>query len=232
MSDPKLELWLVRHGETTWNAEGRWQGQTDVPMSKLGREQAHRLAARLEGTPFESVISSDLERALETARIVSAGLETSGEIQTDPRWREIDVGALGGLTAAEAELRGLGRWHRPFEERYPNGESRAEMGIRVARALAQIAQDHTGGRVIVFSHGGAIKSAFGALLGDPKSAMLAAFGSLSNTAISRFTVSLETVDNADEGEADSVVRGRLLSFNDTAHLEAKFVPSPEPEKVF
>jgi broad specificity phosphatase PhoE len=142
-------------------------------------------------------------------------------VRIDPRWREIHVGALSGLTPTEAEARGLGRWHRPFDERYPDGESRAEMGVRVAHALAQVAREHSGQRAIVFSHGGTIKSAFGALLGDPQSAILGSFGTLSNTAISRFQVSLETIDPSDEGEPDAIVRGRLLVFNDTAHLEQR-----------
>ena len=230
MSDPKLELWLVRHGETDWNAEGRWQGHADVPLSEIGRDQAHRLAQRLEGVSFDAVISSDLVRALETARIVSARLGSSPSLVIDPRWREIHVGALSGLTPAEAEARGLGRWHRPFDERYPDGESRAEMGVRVAQALTQVAREYAGKRAIVFSHGGTIKSAFGALLGDPQSAILGSFGTLVNTAISRFQVSLETTDPTDEGEPDTVVRGRLLSFNDTAHLEQRFF-EPKLENV-
>lgn len=230
MTDTKLELWLVRHGETTWNAQGRWQGQADVPLSDLGRDQAYRLAARLEGAPFDTVISSDLSRALETAQIVAAKLQGSPNVQTDPRWREIHVGALSGVTPLEAELRGLGRWQRPFEERYPDGESRAEMGTRVTHALARIAREHAGQRVIVFSHGGTIKSAFGTLMGEPQSVTLAAFGTLSNTAISRFQVWLETIDPTDEGEPNTIVHGKLLAFNDTAHLEQRFF-SPTLENV-
>ncbi len=230
MSDPKLELWLVRHGETTWNAEGRWQGHADVPLSEVGRDQAHRLAQRLEGVSFDAVISSDLIRALETARIVAARLGGSPDVLIDPRWREIHVGALGGLTPAEAEARGLGRWHRPFDERYPDGESRAEMGVRVSHALAQVAREHAGQRAIVFSHGGTIKSAFGALLGDPQSPILGSFGTLVNAAISRFQVSLETIDPTDEGEPDTIARGRLLVFNDTAHLEER-VHEPNLERA-
>jgi probable phosphoglycerate mutase len=219
MSDGKLEVWLVRHGETTWNAEGRWQGQTDVPLSDLGRDQARKLAARLEGTRFDAVISSDLERALETARTVAAGLEGSPEVLSDPRWREINVGALSGLTPAEAEAKGLGHRVRPFDDRFPDGESRADMAMRTSHTLTDLARERVGERVIVFAHGGTIKSAFGVLFGDLRTPFWSSFGGLSNTAISRFQVWLELMEDTNEGEPNAVVRGRLLSFNDTAHLE-------------
>jgi 2,3-bisphosphoglycerate-dependent phosphoglycerate mutase len=219
MNDGKLELWLVRHGETTWNAEGRWQGQTDVPLSELGRNQAHRLARRLEGSRFDAVISSDLQRALETARIVAAQLEGSPKILTDARWREINVGLVSGLTADEAAQKGLGHRVRPFDERFPDGESRADLAVRANVALTDLARTRAGTRVIVFAHGGTIKSAFGVLFGDLRTPFWSSFGGLSNTAISRFQVWLETIDHTDEGEPNTVVRGRLLSFNDTAHLE-------------
>lgn len=230
MTEPKLELWLVRHGETEWNASGRWQGQTDVHLSPVGREQARKLAARLEGQAFDAVISSDLARASETAQIVVAKLMGSPEVRLDRRWREIHVGVLSGLTPLEAEARGLGRWSRPFEERFPEGESRADMFIRVSHALTDLARQFEHGRVIVFAHGGTIKSAFGALLQDPQSPFWTHFGPTGNTAVSRFQVSLETTDGG-EGEPGMLVHGRLLSFNDAAHLETGFVRSA-PENVF
>jgi 2,3-bisphosphoglycerate-dependent phosphoglycerate mutase len=223
MSDGKLELWLVRHGQTTWNAEGRWQGQTDVPLSELGRAQAHRLAERLEGTHFDAVISSDLGRALETARIVAAKLEGSPKVLTDPRWREINVGALSGLTANEAETKGLGHWVRPFDERCPDGESKADLAVRTAHALTDLARERAGTKVIVFAHGGTIKSAVGILFGDLRTPFWSSFGHLSNTGISRFQVWLETTDQTEEGESNVFVHGRLMSFNDSAHLETNVV---------
>jgi probable phosphoglycerate mutase len=223
--ETKLELWLVRHGETEWNAEGRWQGQTDVHLSELGREQARRLARRLEGEHFNAVISSDLMRAHETARIVASKLGGKPDVYLDRRWREIHVGALSGLTANDALTRGLGRWSRPFEERYPDGESRADMAIRVGHALTDLAQQRRSGRVIVFTHGGTIKSAFGVLMQDPQSPFWTHFGPTANTAISRFQVALEATDDTTEGEPGALVRGRLLGFNDSAHLETGFLRS-------
>ena len=92
-----LELWLVRHGETTWNALGRWQGHANAPLSEAGMLQAHRLAARLGDQRFDAVISSDLSRASDTAKIVAAKLEGAPNVLLEPLWREIDVGDLSGI---------------------------------------------------------------------------------------------------------------------------------------
>jgi broad specificity phosphatase PhoE len=101
-------LFLVRHGESTWNAEHRLQGQLDPPLSAAGREQARALApavARL-GVPAGRTVSSDLSRARETAALIGAE-----PARLDPAWREIDVGEWAGRLAADvdAEDDGLAR---------------------------------------------------------------------------------------------------------------------------
>ena len=93
----QLELWLVRHGETDWNAERRTQGHSQNELSALGVKQAQRLAERLSGETFDTVYSSDLKRALKTAQIVFP----EREIIQDKRLREIGRGALEGTTEAE-----------------------------------------------------------------------------------------------------------------------------------
>ena len=87
------ELWVVRHGESTWNADGRYQGQTDVPLSMVGVLQASSLAERLTSQRFAAVYSSDLVRAQRTAEIVTERLSGEPQVQTVPGLREIDVGA-------------------------------------------------------------------------------------------------------------------------------------------
>ncbi len=201
-----LELWLVRHGETVWNASGRVQGHADTPLSERGREQAGRLAARLKGMRFDGVFSSDLSRALETAHIVATTLEGKPEVRLDPRLREIHVGAVSGLTRREAIERGL--WaHREFDEPHPEGESRADLAARVQATVLEFAQGQQG-RIIAFAHGGTVRAAIGVILGEPRASVLAGFGPINNTSITRFLIS-------------STVVGRLLVFNDTAHLESK-----------
>jgi broad specificity phosphatase PhoE len=137
---------LVRHGETDWNREGRFQGWADPPLNHAGRAQARELAERLEATPFAAVYTSDLRRARETAALVA---ERHGvAVVTEPGLREIDVGSWSGLTRAE------------IQERYggerPDGETRAQHAARVVAAVSRIVQRHPGRRVLVVTHGGSI----------------------------------------------------------------------------
>lgn len=151
-------LLLVRHGETDWNRERRWQGHADPPLNELGREQSSALAARLVSDPPGAVYSSDLTRARETAEIVgrSLGLEP----RLDPRLREVDVGEWSGLTLPEIEQRfpeGLAR-RLAGGAGWDEGESYEAMGERVLEALHAIAAAHPGGRVLVVTHGGPMRA--------------------------------------------------------------------------
>jgi 2,3-bisphosphoglycerate-dependent phosphoglycerate mutase len=212
-NDSGLELWLVRHGETTWNAAGRWQGHADAPLSEAGILQAQRLAARLSGQRFDAVISSDLSRAFDTAKIVAAKLEGAPNVILESLWREIDVGELSGLNEQETIARGLHHRSKAFDERHPGGESSADLAVRVSCAIEHLRLERIGQRVIVFSHGGTIKRAMAVLLGEPDARWNFKF-TIGNTSISRFTL------NSD-GE------NRCLTFNDTAHLEDVFQPNPD-----
>ena len=211
MSDsPPLELCLVRHGQTTWNATGRWQGHADAPLSELGREQAERLADRLGSERFDVVISSDLSRAFDTAQAVARRIGL--EVQRDVRWREIDVGDLSGLTSEEAAAKGLYRTNHRFDERHPSGESSADLAARVALAVNDLILGRMGQRVLVVSHGGTIRRALAVILGEPSAPWVHQFRALGNTGIARF----ELFANGER---------RCLLYNDTAHLVARFVPA-------
>jgi 2,3-bisphosphoglycerate-dependent phosphoglycerate mutase len=207
-----LELWLVRHGETTWNAVGRWQGHADAPLSELGIAQAHRLAARLAGQHFDAVISSDLSRASDTAKIVAAKLEGAPNVILEPLWREIDVGDLSGITYEESLSRGLHHRFMPFDQRHPNGESSEDLAARASQAVEHLKLKRVNQRVIVFSHGGTIRRALGVILNEPDAKWVTRFP-VGNTSLSRFTI------KPDEN--------RCLTFNDTAHLEDVFQPNPD-----
>jgi broad specificity phosphatase PhoE len=152
-------LILVRHGESTWNAEERLQGQLDPPLSDRGREQARALTAMLDGLPDERVICSDLSRARETAELL--GLRPA---RFDPRWREIDVGSWAGRTAAEIDAQGgeLTNW-RGGPRRAPDGEARGAFAARVSGAVDELIAD--GGPWVVISHGGCIRVATAHLTG-------------------------------------------------------------------
>jgi broad specificity phosphatase PhoE len=150
---PLDRLILVRHGESTWNAEKRLQGQLDPPLSERGREQSRALAAIVDGVPDERVICSDLTRARETAELI--GLRPG---RFDARWREIDVGSWGGKTAAEIDAQGdvLTNW-RGGPRRAADGEPWEAFAARVSGALDELLA--AGGSWVVVSHGGCIRVA-------------------------------------------------------------------------
>ena len=153
------ELLLVRHGETDWNRDRRFQGHADPPLNETGREQAHALAAALAGEEIELVYTSDLVRARETAEIVAARL--GADVLPVRELREIDVGEWEGLTWPEIEERypeGARLWH---EQGYgwESGETYDDLGLRVVAALRRIASDHPAERVLVVGHGGTIRAA-------------------------------------------------------------------------
>jgi probable phosphoglycerate mutase len=149
---PPDRLILVRHGESTWNAEERLQGQLDPPLSDRGREQARALAGIADGLPPERIVCSDLTRARETAELL--GLHPG---RYDERWREIDIGEWGGRTAAEIDAQGdeLTNW-RGGTRRAPDGESWPDFQTRVAGAADELVA--AGGSWTVVTHGGCIRA--------------------------------------------------------------------------
>jgi broad specificity phosphatase PhoE len=152
-------LLLVRHGESTWNATGRWQGWADPPLSDLGRAQAE--AAAPAAAPVDAVVSSDLQRARETATIIVAALELDGEVHVEPGLRERDVGDFTGLTRAEIEERwpGVLAQGNASIARDPRfGETVEALAERVDAALRSLASTYAGQRVVVVTHGGVVRN--------------------------------------------------------------------------
>jgi broad specificity phosphatase PhoE len=150
---------LVRHGETQWNRELRWQGHSDPPLNEQGREQARRLATALASTSFAAIYSSDLRRASETAEIVARRL--GRPVRVDPALREIDIGSWEGFTLRELESRfpqAVARWEETGEHGWENGETHEEMFTRAREAVRSIAARHDGEDVLVISHGGPIRA--------------------------------------------------------------------------
>jgi probable phosphoglycerate mutase len=147
MDEGIVELWLVRHGETTYNAERRVAGWCDPPLTELGREQAAAVGPVLDGAVFSSVWSSDLQRALETARL--AGRTASA----DPRLRECNFGIYEGrgfaeIDASDAEIF-LG--FREFD--MEGGDSHGSFSERVGGFVNELPV----GRHLLFVHGGVIR---------------------------------------------------------------------------
>ena len=150
---------LVRHAETAWSREKRWQGITDLSLNEHGRKQARALADRLEGVPFGAVYSSDLRRAHETALVVA---ERKGLAVTPmPELREVDVGSWTGLSQDEVKER-FGDAYAHMRARtgrgWEAGETYAEMGRRVLDAIRRIAHEHPDDSVLVVTHSGPIRT--------------------------------------------------------------------------
>lgn len=152
-------LLVARHGQTAWNALGRLQGHTDIPLDEVGRGQARALADALADAGVTAIWSSDLGRARQTAEIVAAALALPAPT-LDPDLRERRFGALEGLTRDECMAHHPGAW-----ESYaagaganvpPGAEGRADAVARIARAVDRIAAQG-GGLALVVTHGGVLR---------------------------------------------------------------------------
>jgi broad specificity phosphatase PhoE len=145
-------LLLIRHGQSTWNAQRRWQGQADPPLTELGEEQA-REAARQLGT-FDAIYASDLHRAAVTAGIVADELGL-GPVVPEPRLREHDVGEWTGMTVDQVKS----DWPGYLEEhRRPPGFEPAEHVVaRLVSLFHDLSARHPGGEVLCVTHGGVIR---------------------------------------------------------------------------
>ncbi|MBE0688577.1 MAG: histidine phosphatase family protein, partial [Anaerolineae bacterium] len=100
---PVIRVHIIRHGETIWNHEKRWQGQLDTPLSERGVQQAKLLARYLQTRPITAIYTSDLQRAYVTGEIIADALGLRP--QTDTRLREMNMGVLQGLTIGEIQAR-------------------------------------------------------------------------------------------------------------------------------
>jgi probable phosphoglycerate mutase len=149
-------IYLIRHGETEWNRNGRWQGHADVPLSAEGYRQAHSLAQRLaaDGAHFDHIYASDLSRAMETAQIAAQALGMV--VQADPALREINVGSWSGLTRNEIIAKYPGAFSTVHSA--PDGEQREVFEERVGGALTAFAKRHDGEQIAIFTHGGTIRA--------------------------------------------------------------------------
>jgi len=160
----RLIIW--RHGQTAWNADDRIQGHVDVPLDDVGRAQAAAAAGRIAEEHPDAIVSSDLQRAADTAAALAT--VTGLTVHFDERLREQNFGAWQGLTNAEARVAYPEAW-----ERWRSGEAITDAGIEDRAALGQRAlaamtdAAELGRTVVVVTHGGTAKLAMGAMLGWP-----------------------------------------------------------------
>jgi broad specificity phosphatase PhoE len=149
-------LILVRHGETDWNRDGRWQGHSDTHLNDVGREQARRVAAELDSA--DVIYTSDLARARETADIIAAALDV--DVRTDPRLRERSFGAWEGLSAPEIEEQfadELARWRVGDGAGAADAEPFEAFAGRVRAFVDDTVARHPDETVLVVAHGGSIR---------------------------------------------------------------------------
>lgn len=204
-----VDIVLARHAESIWNAENRWQGQTDVPLSEKGLLEARSLGARLATVEFDRRVVSDLTRTGQTAAAIG------GTFTRDAAWREIALGSWSGLLHAEVaerfpeELAAMAEG-RPVK--LGGGESVPEFEARANAALdALIRTSGEGDRVLVVTHGGVIRAIVMQILGVQGRRVLIGAG---NTSLTHLRV-----------EGGSV---RLVSYNCASHLARE---EPETDEV-
>lgn len=154
------DLWLVRHGQTDWNLERRYQGHSDTPLNAAGLEQAARAAEvlaveMLAGHRYAAIYTSDLQRARTTAEIIGRRLGMT--IHIDSRLREVNLGAWEGMIVTDIQARYPAEWEARQQDRLyarpPGGESTFDVAARVLPAVDDLMARHAGGSLILVSHG-------------------------------------------------------------------------------
>lgn len=180
----RTQVVLWRHGQTEWNAAGRFQGQTDIGLDEVGRAQARRAApmlARLEPT---LIVSSDLSRAHDTALALAD--VTGLPVRLDPDLRETNGGSFQGLTGPEIEATFPADWASwasgdPHHRNPGGGESRSDVAARMLAAVLRAAEEAGDGLAVLATHGGAARLAVAQLIGLPLE-RVGSLGVISNTA--------------------------------------------------
>lgn len=203
-------IFVVRHGESESNRDGRFAGHVESPLTERGREQARALGERMAGTTFARVVSSDLERARETAVLV--GGSRSGPVVTDARLREMSFGEWEGMVEAEIVERWAEDWEavlRPKAEfRAPGGESLRELRARMSAVYKELVESAAGESVLMVTHGNAIAALLASLLQTPYANSW------------RFQVSNCGLTRIHDVEGVPVI----VTVNDTSHLNGALDP--------
>ena len=162
-----LRLILARHGQTEWNIQRRYQGQTDIPLNETGYQQAAALARCLADIDLDAIYASPLKRATSTAQVIA---QPHGQpVLPEPRLREMSFGRWGGMTFSEIqehEPERVAAWMAdPMHIPPPEGETLAQVTARVQSALNDVLQTHPQGTVLWVAHGGALRVLLNLALG-------------------------------------------------------------------
>jgi len=168
MKDRTL-LYIIRHGETQWNIEGRWQGHLDSPLTPKGIKQAQAVATTLTRYEFSTIYTSDLGRAFHTAEIIAA--ETKKPLVSDRRLREWNLGIFQGMTKAEMQHQHADAFnaYQSADKDFvmPGGESVRQSCERGINCLTELAREHTGDSIVIVTHGGILNGVFRHAVGLP-----------------------------------------------------------------
>lgn len=198
---------LVRHGQTSWNKNNKYQGQTNIPLNDIGKEQAYHISKRLAKEKLNAVYSSDLDRAIETAHIIAKPHNL--EVIPTEDMREINFGSWEGYNFEQIMRiwpEQYQKWiNDPWNYNPPGGESLGELTRRVKNFMLKTAARHPGQNVLVVSHAGPIRAFLSVIL-ELKKQFFWKF-KISNASL--------TIVNYDGEEDDSFI----VTVNDTSHLD-------------
>lgn len=203
------ELVLIRHGETDWNRELRFQGQADVPLNAVGLEQARRLGERLAGEALDGLVCSDLTRARQTAGPIHArnARVALADLVLDAALREQNFGELEGLRVPDIQARLPELWSQwlAFQADFApsGGESTRQFHGRVMSALRVLAQTHVQKTLVVVTHGGVLDMVFRTARGLPLSGPRQS--EIPNAGLNRVRFTGQAID--------------IVSWADTQHLQ-------------
>lgn len=203
MNNKTTRLTVIRHGETEWNTQNRFQGHLDSKLTALGIKQAEAIADGLRGETFDVIYSSDLERAKHTAKTIAGNLNM--KVYTEPDLREINLGVMQGLIKDDFILKYpevITNFHADPVYVIPNGESKQQFYDRITGVLEKIIKKHKDHSILLVAHGGVldimIRYTFEIPLNVKRNF------SLYNASINRFTVN--------NGE------WKLESWGETSHM--------------
>jgi len=212
-----IELLIIRHGETAWNAERRLQGHVDIPLNEAGLLQARALSVALGNEHIDAIICSDLQRAIQTAEAIAQPKNLAPQI--NPLWRERSFGGFEGELINTLEQRfplEYAAWRSyQVDSRFPvnaqgtdTGESVREFNTRIENALHEICAKYANQKIAVVAHGGILECAYRMSQQLPLNAPRKV--SMLNASINRFKLSV----------FNSQLQLKLIQWGDVAHLDA------------
>ncbi len=213
LGDILARFFLVRHGETIWNKQRKYQGQSDIPLTDEGKIQAELLSKRLKHEKLDVAYASDLGRTMETAKIIAEQHDI--EVIPTELMRELSFGIWEGLTYEDI----LQKWPQeyrswidnPYYEKPPEGETLSQLCERVSRFLMKAAKAYPDGRILVVSHAGPIRAVLSVLL-NLKQSFFWKF-KISNTSLT--VIEYDGLKELSDSDAF------IVTVNDTYHLDNK-----------